>query len=177
VSKENTTVRFGRRLHELRNDHLGALRGQLDLIDRASMAELVHSFEEVAEAGDVVMKELEGHWYAFGKGSDGTKHALDDFQARYDNLLSSGKKEEASGLLHGTAKQAQEVLQALRDKEALQNTSSPDDTTYQKGIAAAKVLQQIHVETGVTLTKQIEAQQNLVDVLNAQVGSEERIAA
>ena len=165
------------RSDELRNDHLGALSLKLDLINRASMDELVHSFEEVAKAGDVVMKELEGHWYSFGRGSDGAKHALDDFQTHYNNLLAQGKGEQASGLLHGTAAQAQKVLQALRDTEAYQGGGDMDDTKFQKGIAAAKVLQQIHVETGVTLTKQIEAQQNLVDVLNAQLGSEERIAA
>jgi hypothetical protein len=165
------------RADELRNDHLGALKGQLELINRQSMEALIHSFEEVAKAGDVVMKELEGHWYSFGRGSDGAKHALDDFQTHYANLLAQGKSEQASGLLHGTAAQAQKVLQALRDTEAYQGGGEMDDTKFQKGIAAAKVLQKVHVETGVTLTKQIEAQQNLVDVLNAQLSSEERIAA
>ena len=174
---DNKLIQAQIRADELRNDHLGALKGTLELIDHASMDELVKSFETVAKAGDVVMKELEGHWYSFGRGSDGAKHALDAFQTQYDNLLSKGNAEAASGLLHGTADQAQKVLQALRDKEALEHNGSPDDTTYQKGIAAARVLQGIHVETGVTLTKQIEAQQNLVEILSAQLGSEERIAA
>jgi hypothetical protein len=164
------------RSDELRNDHLGALALKLQLIDRQSMAELVHSFEEVEKAADVVMKGLEGHWYSFGRGSDGAKHALEQFQTQYDNLLAQGKSEQASGLLHGTATQAQKVLQALRDTEAYQGGGEMDDTKFQKGIAAAKVLQSIHVETGVTLTKQIEAQQALVDALNAQEGIESRIA-
>lgn len=79
------------RSDELRKDHLGALTHQLDLIDHQSMEELVHSFDTVAKAADVVMKELEGHWYTWGKGSEGAKHALDDFQAHYNNLLSTGK--------------------------------------------------------------------------------------
>jgi hypothetical protein len=164
------------RSDELRNDHLGALALKLQLIDRQSMAELVHSFEEVEKAADVVMKGLEGHWYSFGRGSDGAKHALEQFQTQYDSLLAQGKSEQASGLLHGTANQAQKVLQALRDTEAYQGGGEMDDTKFQKGIAAAKVLQGIHVETGVTLTKQIEAQQALVDALNAQEGIESRIA-
>src|SRR5580698_7247529 len=47
---------------ELRNDHLGALRLQLELIDKQSMAELVHAFEEVAKAADTVFEDLESHW-------------------------------------------------------------------------------------------------------------------
>src|ERR1017187_7415873 len=46
------------RSDELRNNHLGALKLQLELIDKQSMAELVHSFELVAKAADVVMKDL-----------------------------------------------------------------------------------------------------------------------
>ena len=65
---------------ELRNDHLGALKLQLDLIDKQSMGELVHSFEEVAKAADVVMKDLQGKWYTFGVGSDGASHALEQFK-------------------------------------------------------------------------------------------------
>ena len=160
----------------LAKNHLGALHIQLELINRQSMAELVHSFEEVAKAGDVVMKELEGHWYTFGKGSEGAKEALDHFQMQYDSLLAQGKGEAASGLLHGTVTQAQQVLQAMRDKEALEHTSQPTDDVSQKGIAAAQLLQRLHVETGLTLTKQIESQQNLVEVLQAQVSSEARIA-
>ena len=160
----------------LAKNHLGALHIQLELINRQSMAELVHSFEEVAKAGDVVMKELEGHWYTFGKGSEGAKEALDHFQTQYDSLLAQGKGEAASGLLHGTVTQAQQVLQAMRDKEALEHTSQPTDDVSQKGIAAAQLLQRLHVETGLTLTKQIESQQNLVEVLQAQVSSEARIA-
>jgi hypothetical protein len=158
------------RSDELRNDHLGALALKLQLIDRQSMAELVHSFEEVEKAADVVMKGLEGHWYSFGRGSDGAKHALEQFQTQYDSLLSQGKSEQASGLLHGTAAQAQKVLQALRDTEAYQGGGEMDDTKFQKGIAAAKVLQGIHVETGVTLTKHIEGDNTKRAAWNAEAG-------
>ena len=163
------------RTDELKNDHLGALKLQLDLIDRQSMAELVHSFEEVAKAADVVMKDLEGHWYSFGKGSEGALHALNLFQTQYDSLLAQGKGEAASGLLHGTVDQAQKVLKALEDTEQF-NKHDQDDSSYQKGIAAARVLQGIHVETGVSLTKQIEAQRNLVDALQAQIHLEQQNA-
>lgn len=169
-------IQAGIKADELRKDHLGALKGELELIDRQGMNELVHAFETVAKAADVVMKDLEGHWYTWGKGSEGAKSALEKFQLQYASLEAQGKSDEMSGLLHGTAKQAQDVLQALRDTEAFRK-QSPDDTTYQKGISAARVLQGIHVETGVTLTKQIEAQQNLVDSLNAQLHIEQQRAA
>ena len=100
------------RSDELKNDHLGALQQQLELIDHESMNELVHAFEEVAKAADVVFKGLESHWYTFGDGSTGAKHALEDFQTQYDSLLAQGKDEAATGLLTGTLKQAQSVLDA-----------------------------------------------------------------
>ena len=102
---------------ELRRDHLGALKGQLELIDHQSMEELVHAFEQVEKAADVVFKGLKTSWYQFGAGSDGAKHALETFQTQYDSLLAQGKNEAASGLLSGTVSQAQKVLQALQDKE------------------------------------------------------------
>ncbi len=167
-----------KRADELRGDHLGALQHQLELIDKESLEELVHSFESVAKAADVVMKDLEGHWYTFGKGSDGAKHALDDFQTRYESLLAQGKQEEAGGLLKGTLGQAQKVLTALKDKSAYEGASGSDmtDDLFQKGIAAQKVLKGIHVETGVAFTNQIAAQDNLVQALEAQARSEQRIA-
>ena len=84
---------------ELRNDHLGALRLQLELIDKQSMEELVKSFDLVAKAADVVMKDLEGNWYTWGKGADGAEHALEQVKTQYASLLSQGKQEQASGLL------------------------------------------------------------------------------
>ncbi len=44
----------GIRADELNQNHLGALKKQLELIDRQSMSELVKSFDEVAKAADVV---------------------------------------------------------------------------------------------------------------------------
>ena len=165
---------------ELKNDHLGALHHQLELIDRQSMAELVHAFTEVAKAADVVMKDLEGHWYTWGKGSEGAKSALDKFQAQYDLLLSSGKDADASkasGLLHGTAEQAQKVLTLL---EQLQTAGR--DNPFGKFADPAKfheaedALKKMGIAHGETVAKEIESQQNLVDVLNAQIGAEQRVA-
>src|ERR1700743_883575 len=65
---------------ELRGDHLGALSKQLQMIDHQSMEELVKQFDTVAKAADVVFGELKSHWYTFGIGSAGAKHALDEFK-------------------------------------------------------------------------------------------------
>jgi hypothetical protein len=106
---------------ELRNDHLGALAKQLELIDHESMSELTHAFEEVAKAADVAFKDLEGHWYTFGVGSGGAKHALDQFQAQYNSLLAQGKQDQASGLLSGTLREAQRILELQKQAHANDN--------------------------------------------------------
>jgi len=109
------------RAAELSHDTFGALRLQLELIDHQSMDELVHSFEEVAKCADVVMKELEGSWYTFGRGSEGAKSALDKLGLQYEKLLSTGKDadaQSASGLLHGTAAEAQKVLGLLKQLQS-----------------------------------------------------------
>jgi len=165
------------RADELNHNHLKALDDQLKLIDRESMNELVHSFEEVAKAGDVVMKELEGHWYSFGQGSEGAKHALDDFQAHYDNLLAQGKTEQASGLLKGTEQQAQHVLEMLQNRVVKPTgNSQADQAAYDRATKAHQELDALGVKTGANLDRQIAAQQNLVEVLQAQLGVESRIA-
>jgi len=94
------------------------------------MEELTRSFEEVAKAADVVMKELEGHWYTFGIGSDGAKSAMEEFKTKYEGLLAlhtDAGKEQAHNLLTGTLKTAQEVLQAQRTIKA--NRDSGDGPT------------------------------------------------
>jgi len=56
------------------------------------------------------MKELEGHWYTFGIGSDGAKSAMEEFKTKYEGLLAlhtDAGKEQAHNLLTGTLKTAQ----------------------------------------------------------------------
>jgi hypothetical protein len=161
---------------ELRNDHLGALKLQLELIDKQSMSELVHAFDEVAKAADVVMKDLEGHWYTVGIGSDGATHALNDFQTQYDSLLAQGKDEAASGLLKGTLSQAQKVLALQQEGAANSGTllKGPSDNadiskSYEAQIGLKKM--------GVGWTeKEVKAQEALVQSLTAQVDMEAKVA-
>jgi hypothetical protein len=162
---------------ELRNDHLGALKLQLELIDKQSMEELVKSFDLVAKAADVVMKDLEGNWYTWGKGADGAEHALEQVKTQYASLLSQGKQEQASGLLGGTLKQAQEVLYALKHSADLRSGHQDiTDDSYAAQVAAQKTLAKYHVEIGLDLKDQTAAQQVLVNGLQKMVGLEGEVA-
>lgn len=162
---------------ELRNDHLGALHLQLRLIDKQSMAELVHSFGEVAKAADTVFTDLKSSWYQFGIGSAGAKHALDDFQNKYDSLLAQGKDGEASDLLKGTKASAERILAMMKQAKDNSATQSGGNNTA----ASEMLLEQARGElkkAGVNNTeKEVQAQQTLVDALTAQVGLEGKIAA
>lgn len=164
------------RADELNNNHLAALRHQLQLIDMQSLDELVKSFEEVAKAAEPVMKGLESHWYTFGKGSAGAEHSLTDFIGTYKNLQSLGDDKGASALLDSKIAREQTILDALKDKQAFDSSGSPDDATYQRGIAAAKVLAEYNVKTGVSLKDQIASHEQLVSVLMSGLALEERKA-
>jgi hypothetical protein len=162
---------------ELRNDHLGALRLQLELIDKQSMVELVHSFEEVAKSADVVMKDLEGHWYTFGVGSDGAKNALDQFQTQYENLMSQGKDSEASGLLAGTLKQAKHILDLQKEVKAngggIISAPGPNADVW---LAMEDEAELKKNNVGLD-NSAIAAQEQLVSVLQKQVEIESRVSA
>ena len=163
---------------ELGKNHFAALKHQLELIDRQSLNELQHSFLELAKSMEPVMKDHEGHWYTFGEGADGAKHALDDFKTHYEYLLSQGKKEEATGLLHGTADQAKKTL-AMMDQLKSNRTGDGQKGDYQKYEEAAKYLQKMGVLSKVLgdyTQKTYDAQLNLVSALTDQVSAEQRIA-
>lgn len=169
-------IEAGIRADELRNDHLGALKLQLELIDHASMEQLVHSFEEVAKAADVVFEDLKSHWYTFGIGSTGAKHALDQFQTAYDGLLAKGKDKEASDLLAGTKASAEKILELQKEGASNSGTllSAPKEGA---DISKAYEAQIGLKKAGVGWTeKEIQAQQTLVDALNAQVGLEAKVS-
>lgn len=160
---------------ELRNNHLGALHKELALINLQGMGELVHSFETVAKAADVVFEDLKSHWYSFGIGADGAKHALDQFQTQYNALLAQGKDREATDLLKGTRDSAEKVLNAQRDM--INSTSGGTGmlgphVNYEQFARAKAVLSQ----AGIGSTQnEVRAQVALVDALNAQLGVESKL--
>jgi hypothetical protein len=163
-----------KRADELRNDHLGALHKELELINRQSMGELVHSFETVAKAADVVFGDLKSHWYTFGNGADGAKHALEQFQTQYNSLLLQGKDKEASDLLAGTRDSAQKVLDAQKSASSggLGALGAPKWQNEAEGMRVIGVLKR----AGIGYTKDdIAAVETLLSALNAQIGLEARI--
>jgi hypothetical protein len=162
------------RSDELRNDHLGALQKKLQLIDAQSMAELVKSLETVAKAADIVFADLKSHWYTLGVGADGASHALEQFQIKYASLISQGKDKEASDLLGGTLKSAKEVLTLQQQISAYYKSGQsghPDDATD----AAINRLRSMTGRTTAT-DKEVQAQQALVEALNAQLGIEQKVS-
>lgn len=166
----------GIRADELNGNHLGALKKQLELIDRQSMSELVKSFDEVAKAADVVFAELKSHWYTVGIGSAGASHALAKFKTEYDALLASGKDKEASDLLAGTRQSAEHTLDMM--KQLKNSQAAPDmgkQGDYGKYEAAKKELK---TRAGITeVTKEeYESQIKLLETLKAQEEIQGKVA-
>jgi len=132
----------------------------------------------LARSMEPVMKDLEGHWYTFGEGADGAKHALDDFKTHYEYLLSMGKSEEASGLLRGTADQAKKTL-AMMDQLKASRSMDGKGGNYERYEQAAVYLEKMGVLSKVTgdyTQKTYDAQMNLVSALSDQLTAEQRIA-
>lgn len=174
---DDKLLQAGIKADNLRNDHFAALHKELELIDHQSLQELVHSFEVVAKAAGVVFGELKTSWYQAGTGSEGAKHALEEFQTKYNELLAQGKDKEASDLLKGTRESAQHILDMQKQVRAYpsQATQGPEGMARyaetQQSLNALKA-----AGTGYT-DKEVQAQQTLVDALNAQVGIQERVEA
>jgi hypothetical protein len=173
-SLDQKLLEAGIRADELNHDHLGALNKQLQLIDRASLNELVQSFGVVAKAADATFAELKTSWYQWGQGSAGAKNALEQFKTQYDSLLAQGKDKEANDLLAGTRQSAEQVL-ALQ-KQAMDNQyhsgqkgQHVDSTKFE----AAKVALQ---KEGIGFTqKEVEAQETLVEALQAQANVQDKV--
>lgn len=163
------------RTDELTNNHLGALKIELELIDHQSMDELVKSFDMVEKAADSVFKLTAAHWYTFGSGSEGASHALDQFKLKYDNLLSQGKDKEASDLLHGTLSSAQQILQAQQTMNTNRTGTGLFGPDLKDPEAYYDAMFQLR-QRGVGYTKtETEAQQALVTALQQQAGIESRV--
>jgi hypothetical protein len=126
---------------------------------------------------DAVFVDLKSHWYDISLGSEGAQHALDEFKKKYDLLLSEGKDTEAGDLLKGTHASA---IKAKKDLEEILHyyTARPED----KGGAAEfekveGLKSQYRAQTYKGTLEQIEAQDRLLGVLDAQAKAEGEIAA
>jgi hypothetical protein len=168
----------GIRTDELNHDHLGALEKQIQLIDHASLKDLTSAFETLAKGADLTFAQLKTSWYQFGAGSTGAKHALEEFKASYESLLAKGAEGEgqAADLLAGTRKSAERVLELQHQIQAAlaEKGTEGDFGNLTKVQAAENELKQL----GAGYThKEIEAQETLVDALNAQAQVQDKINA
>ena len=155
---------------------MGALKKQLELIDKQSMAQLVQTFGEVAKAADTVFADIKSHWYTFGIGATGAKHALDDFQSKYDNLIAKGDSAGASDLLRGTKKSAEDVLR-LQQQAANTKGNAGAGGDQGKLLEHEEALNKLKASGVGFSDNEVKAQQTLVDALNAQVGVETKVNA
>jgi hypothetical protein len=170
-------LQAGIRADELSGNHLEALKLKLESIDHASMAELVHAFDEVAKAADVVFKDLNKSWIPWQNAAAGASNAIEEFKNQYNSLLAQGKNQEASDLLRGTRDSAQHILDMQRQYIANSGTmlSAPKaGADYFAALRAASELKKADV--GVS-EKEVWAQQILVTALNDQLTVEGKIAA
>jgi uncharacterized protein YdcH (DUF465 family) len=162
---------------ELRNDHIGALGKELELINRQSFSELIHSLETISKAADTVFGDLKGNWYSWGIGAAGAQHALEGFKTQYDSLLAQGKDKEGSDLLAGTLTNAKAILAAQQQARANSGVITNNPTDSQR---VQNSFQEAYVKlkaAGVSYTqKEITAQQTLISALEAQATSAQKVA-
>jgi hypothetical protein len=166
-SLDTKLIEAGIQADELNHNHLGALQGRLELIDRQSMEELVKSFGIVAKAADVTFAQLKTSFYQWGVGSDGAKASLERFKVAYDSLLAQQNEGGATALLDSTIEREEKILDLKKQANASQAHS---DRGGQKGdylkFEEAKLGLQ---KMGMDLDKvDLASQQKLVDTLHAQ---------
>jgi hypothetical protein len=166
------------RSDELKGNHLGALQKQLELIDKQSMADLAKQFGDLSKAADGVFEGLKTSWYQFGSGSTGAKHALSEFGAEYQLLLSQGKAGEAADLLKGTRESAEKSLASLQ-KAAAQSQAIQAMIPTGGMAGTGSLLSMVSAVHGAKMKgvqDEIAAQQQLLTVLNDQGTMQSKIA-
>ena len=175
---DNQILQAQIRADELRGDHLGALKKELKLIDNQSMENLVQSFDKLAKHADVVFLELKRSWYQFGAGSDGAKHALTTFISEYDRLQLHGESDQASGLLAGTLKQAEKILEFQKQYAASQahGGGGGDYAKFEEASDGLKKFGVSVASTTIGLRDETAAQQEAVNVLRDYVYLESQAA-
>lgn len=164
-SLDDKLLEAGIKTDELNHNHLGALHKQLELIDHASMRELDEEFGVLAKAADAAFATMKASWYQFGEGSEGAKHAMDEFKVKYDSLVAQGRGAEAHDLLAGTLKSAQAYL-SLQDK-----LRASHGVLVEEAVAYARA----NGKAVDTTERTYQAQRQLVEVLNDQVTAEGKI--
>lgn len=178
---DDNLLRAGIKVDELRGDHMAALNKEIELINHQSLDQLQHEFEVMAKAADALFKQLETEWFTFTLGSKGAADALKDLQSQYQFLLAQDKEKEANDLFEGTRKSAHEVLDLMRQLQAVRArpTSDSDDDLKTLQIfqleQKLKDLNAIKVFGDTIDDKAVKSQEALVAILDAQIKKKEKI--
>jgi hypothetical protein len=171
---EDKLLQAGIKADELSGNHLAAVHKELELIDHQSLKELGQEFDVLAKAADQAFLQLKTSWYQFGDGSARAKHNLAEFQSQYELLLAEGKKDEANALLQGRVAYEEHILslqKEVSEDERLMRAHQMEWTA--RYAAAARELDE--AKAGST-EQEIKSQQDLVDILHAQVSAHEQIS-
>jgi hypothetical protein len=169
-------LQSGIRADELRNDHLGALHLQLQLIDKQSMAELAGEFQKLAHAADETFLHLKTSWYQFEQGSAGAKRSLDDFQDQYEHLLSIGDTKGAGDLLASKLARESEILKMQKAAAAQTKGDKSTGADFEAEVAKERAivgLRKMGIEYG---EKEVRSQERLVDILSDQEKMQGKVA-
>jgi colicin import membrane protein len=138
---------------ELAGDHLGALRGQLELLDHASLKDLIQSLQEVTTEADKTFEAMFNNaksWYdIFGQQTtliSGAKSAWDGYAATQkqfyaDQLAAEAKVKAATNPAEKIA--AQQALDKVK-AAAAQNTIGTIDAANKNLAAQNTILKHIN---------------------------------
>jgi hypothetical protein len=168
-------LQAGIRADELANNHLGALHKQLQLINLQSMNELIQQLDHLARAADTVFDSLKAHWYEFGSGGEGAKKSLDDFKARYDELVSKGDTGGASKLLADKLDRERGIL-AMQQTALARPSGEITDDSWAKELAAREAIAKLSAMQAGHTQKEMEAERVMVSTLEAMQQHEGAIA-
>jgi hypothetical protein len=169
---DDKLLQAGIHVDELAGKHLEALKKQLELIDHASLKDLMTQFDVLSKVSEAVFAQLKTHWYNFGSGSEGARHSLEEFKAQYDKLLSEGKEDEANKLLEAKVAREEHILALQKQAAESQMITGKQQGNYAKYEEAIVELRKLGV--GIT-DKEIEGEQVLVDALHTQTEARKKI--
>jgi hypothetical protein len=174
-SLDDKLLQAGIRTDELRNNHVGALAKQLELIDHQSMAELAQEFGALGKIADSIFADLKKSWYQFGSGSAGAKASLDTFTSAYDSLLAKADDKGAAALLEGKVAREQKILDLRKEAASTSQQFSGAGGDPEKFAQHQAALNKLKEYGGGFDKDEIAAGQTLLDTLQSQVSVQQKV--
>jgi hypothetical protein len=166
-------LQVGIRIDDLNGNHMAALRKQIRLIDNETLSDLEHEFEVLGKVADAVFTDLKASMIEFGHGSEHAKWNLDQYQATYRKLLDTKGEDAANDYLREQLKYEQAILDAQeRINKSLGYKPSNDEIKQRMDDTVLLDKAQVN-----STEKELAAQRELVDVLEAQIGAKQKIDA